>query len=868
MKIKDELGNIILVPKNYEKKVRKLILGDDTAELEILLKKFGGSVPKYQQGSVNTTGYTPGTDTYDNPYNIIPGGDITMRNTPFPVMGYPLTGNSNVGMPVLMYPGKDYKFPGASGVLEVPMKQTGDVAAPAQKPRYDTDGDLIYEVSEDGLQFAPALSIPQAFKEKAREAYVAEGNKPEDFDAFWVEGLKSELVKPDFSLDGFKQIIEKNTPKEDVKASEKGVADMQARLLGQKPKEGQKPTLLGGEVPQIPTITLGQPAANEGGAAPVDLSNMPGVPPYQGLFPGITVPELPVNPYDVQGPAPADMGINPYTVYGLDEAADLTNGLYQSDTGRMARPGEYTPDAQQSYEEYQRLLRGPEEDCPPYHELDAAGNCVPIPMDKLGKKRRVVEEVTGFDPGAKLDEILRQAEEKIKQLEGMNQQEYQKALQDYGDLLGDLRGYARGQAGSAMLGNIAQNPYTQAVLKQQGLADATRKARRIPQYFLDVQRAEGESQMNAMANQMLANGARPSEVASIMAPYYERQVNQQNDLAMKVYASNAAADADYYSFLTSLQNENIAADVQNRNAILAALNKKIATSADIGTDLLRNLAALRTMETNLPRSAAQTMYGNEMNLLRTRLGLDRDRIGVDVYKDQRLLDEQRRAEARAMDEQRRRDAEAARAEQERRRKEEADKKAAENAAKTKAEQEDDEENASIFGPETDINPDEEFDLGVEDGTKVLTEEVPEPFDPGILVEEPAAAEAALPIEFKSDSPIDRWGMDLGALDPEMEKEALSAFPWLPSLNQVTALAQKVQGAVEARGGYISPRTARIIEEGIKSGRFVRDPKTKIVLEVPVKVSNTILWDPKNPNASSITKVVENLERLGLITVPK
>jgi len=352
-------------------------------------------------------------------------------------------------------------------------------------------------------------------------------------------------------------------------------------------------------------------------------------------------------------------------------------------------------------------------------------------MDKLGK-RRVVDDVLGFNPGARLDEILKQAEEKIKQLEGLNQQEYQKALQDYSSLLGDLRGYARGQAASAMLGNIAQNPYTQAILKQQGLADAARKAKRIPQYFLDVQRAEAESQMNAMANEMLASGARPSEVASVMAPYYDKMVGQQNDLAMKVYASNAAADADYYSFLTNLQNENIASDVQNRNAILAALNKKIATSADIGTDLLRNLAALRTMETNLPRSAAQSMYENEMNLLRTRLGLDRDRIGVDIYKEQEMLEERRRAEARALDEQRRADAAAARAEQERKRKEEEEKRKT-DAEAAKAEK--DMDNKLTTKPPSVINNDEDDGSGGEniDENQGDNKELPkEPFNPELL----------------------------------------------------------------------------------------------------------------------------------------
>lgn len=66
-------------------------------------------------GMVNSTGYTPGTDSYTNPYNIIPSNQITMANTPFPVMAHPDNGN-----PVLMQPGQNYNFKGAKYVTEIP----------------------------------------------------------------------------------------------------------------------------------------------------------------------------------------------------------------------------------------------------------------------------------------------------------------------------------------------------------------------------------------------------------------------------------------------------------------------------------------------------------------------------------------------------------------------------------------------------------------------------------------------------------------------------------------------------------------------------------------------------------------------------
>lgn len=77
----------------------------------------------YQMGgdvNVNTSGYTPGYPSFDNPENTIPLGPsktITMKNTPFPVLAIP-----DVGEPVILKPGEVRKFKDATKVREIPMK--------------------------------------------------------------------------------------------------------------------------------------------------------------------------------------------------------------------------------------------------------------------------------------------------------------------------------------------------------------------------------------------------------------------------------------------------------------------------------------------------------------------------------------------------------------------------------------------------------------------------------------------------------------------------------------------------------------------------------------------------------------------------
>lgn len=67
----------------------------------------------------STKGYKKDSPDRDNPYNVIPSGNITMKDVPHPVFGIDNWHNMQ-----LMMPGGEYKFPG-SYVFEIPIKQTG-----------------------------------------------------------------------------------------------------------------------------------------------------------------------------------------------------------------------------------------------------------------------------------------------------------------------------------------------------------------------------------------------------------------------------------------------------------------------------------------------------------------------------------------------------------------------------------------------------------------------------------------------------------------------------------------------------------------------------------------------------------------------
>ena len=70
-------------------------------------------------GYLSHEGYKKDSPDKDRPYNIIPSGDITMKDVEFPVLG-----QDNLGNKKIMQPGKEYKFPG-NYVIEVPLAQQG-----------------------------------------------------------------------------------------------------------------------------------------------------------------------------------------------------------------------------------------------------------------------------------------------------------------------------------------------------------------------------------------------------------------------------------------------------------------------------------------------------------------------------------------------------------------------------------------------------------------------------------------------------------------------------------------------------------------------------------------------------------------------
>ena len=84
----------------------------------------------YVTGVFSTEGYKNGSPDIDNPFNIIPSGNITMKDVDFPVMGI-----DNLGNKKMMMPGGEYEFPGDM-VFEVPMGKSGIEIKPENRGKF------------------------------------------------------------------------------------------------------------------------------------------------------------------------------------------------------------------------------------------------------------------------------------------------------------------------------------------------------------------------------------------------------------------------------------------------------------------------------------------------------------------------------------------------------------------------------------------------------------------------------------------------------------------------------------------------------------------------------------------------------------
>ena len=156
----------------------------------------------YVTGVFSTEGYKSDSPDVNNPFNIIPSGDITMKGVNFPVLG-----TDNLGNTQAMIPGNDYSFPGDT-VLEIPMAQDGEeiIRPKGDSYEYKRDGDKFYTRKTEGeweSEQQPGWTLASGDAALAIKEKVYGEVEVEDDRSFWqrVKDMRSERLEAIQELD-------------------------------------------------------------------------------------------------------------------------------------------------------------------------------------------------------------------------------------------------------------------------------------------------------------------------------------------------------------------------------------------------------------------------------------------------------------------------------------------------------------------------------------------------------------------------------------------------------------------------------------------------------------------------------------------
>ena len=133
-------------------------------------------------------GYKRNSKDRNNPYNIIPSGNITMEGVDFPVFGMDNLGHSKV-----MMPGANYTFPGNT-VFEIPLVQNGggfDIPESffRSTERVNNDGSVsTHLMRAEQLDDGTWVGFPSLFENEPGEWYDMSGE--EDWMKIYEEALR------------------------------------------------------------------------------------------------------------------------------------------------------------------------------------------------------------------------------------------------------------------------------------------------------------------------------------------------------------------------------------------------------------------------------------------------------------------------------------------------------------------------------------------------------------------------------------------------------------------------------------------------------------------------------------------------------
>ncbi len=134
---------------------------------------------------LSTQGYKKNSPDVNNPINVIPSGDITMKDVEFPVHGIDDLGNEQI-----MMPETDYTFPG-DYVVETPIKQEGGSVKSRKGVRNNPDGShSTHLMRREYIPEKGWVAFPSLFQNEDSTWVDMSSDLNEDWDPIYKEAVK------------------------------------------------------------------------------------------------------------------------------------------------------------------------------------------------------------------------------------------------------------------------------------------------------------------------------------------------------------------------------------------------------------------------------------------------------------------------------------------------------------------------------------------------------------------------------------------------------------------------------------------------------------------------------------------------------
>ena len=243
-----------------------------------------------------------------------------------------------------------------------------------------------------------------------------------------------------------------------------------------------------------------------------------------------------------------------------------------------------------------------------------------------------MDHTTGRSLGEQGDAVdaLSMLSGELDSLSTDNESNYAAALKEKEDI---FRRKNRLNVGSTIVNSLkgVQDTYVEPAVANTSLIPA--QFRRTPVSIVEQQAAQLRSQVAAAGREMLAAGAKPSDVSAYLAQLQGRATDAESQLRFNFYNNNENLDRGRAAATRAAIDSNTAARVAAEEKVRTNQNQLLSQGVSNIDNLLKNRDKLITDEFTYGRGATSEYFKNKMDILQNKLNLSSNKQIYEMSKE-------------------------------------------------------------------------------------------------------------------------------------------------------------------------------------------------------------------------------------------